>query len=68
MAFRALVKEGVEFVLIGDLAAIVHGATGATLAIDICFKQSPENCARLVRALGLAGKGLPPSRTGAVLV
>lgn len=60
-AFRALVEEGVEFVLIGDLAAIVHGATGATSAIDVCFRQDPENCARLARALGrLHAEVFPP--------
>lgn len=61
-AFRALVEEGVEFVLIGDLAAIVHGASGANLAIDVCFRQSPENCARLVRALERLEAQIFPTR------
>jgi predicted nucleotidyltransferase len=60
-AFRALVEEDVEFVLIGGLAATVHGATHATLDIDVCFRQSPENCARLARALGrLEAEIFPP--------
>jgi predicted nucleotidyltransferase len=60
-AFQALVEEGVEFVLIGGLAATVHGASRVTLDIDICFRQEAGNCARLVRALGrLAAEVFPP--------
>jgi predicted nucleotidyltransferase len=60
-AFRALVEEGVEFVLIGGLAATVHGASRVTLDIDICFRQELGNCVRLARALGrLAAEIFPP--------
>jgi predicted nucleotidyltransferase len=61
-AFRALVEEGVEFVLIGDLAVIVHGASGANLEINVCFRQSPENCIRLARALGRLEAEIFPTR------
>jgi predicted nucleotidyltransferase len=50
--FRALVEEGVEFVLVGGLAATAHGASLVTFDIDLCFRRTGDNCERLARALG----------------
>ncbi len=52
---RALVEGGVEFVLVGGLAAAVHGSPTVTYDVDIAPRQSEENLARLaavLRALG----------------
>lgn len=49
--FLALAEERVDYVLVGGLAAIAHGASLTTLDTDICFRQDPENCDRLARVL-----------------
>jgi len=49
--FRSLAEHGVEYVLVGGLAATAHGASLVTLDTDICFRQTPENCERLAQAL-----------------
>ncbi|HEX2223078.1 MAG TPA: hypothetical protein VHN15_02605 [Thermoanaerobaculia bacterium] len=49
--FEALAEEGVAYVLVGGLAATVHGASLTTLDTDVCFRQDRENCERLSRAL-----------------
>jgi hypothetical protein len=64
--FRALTDEGVEYVLIGGLAAIVQGASLVTLDTDICFRQSPPNCERLTRALARLEAEIYPTRTNLI--
>ncbi len=49
--FEALAEEKVAYVLVGGLAATVHGASITTLDTDVCFRQDRENCERLSRAL-----------------
>ena len=58
---KALVNEGVEFVVIGGLAANIHGVTIPTYDIDICYNRSGENLQRLTRAL----QPLSPTLRGA---
>ncbi len=58
---KVLVNEGVEFVVIGGLAANIHGVTIPTYDIDICYDRSEENLQRLSRAL----LPLKPSLRGA---
>lgn len=48
---KVLVNERVEFVVIGGLAANIHGATIPTYDIDICYNRSEENLQRLSKAL-----------------
>ncbi len=48
---RVLKDEGVEFVLIGGLAAQVHGSPSLTGDIDICHSLDRANLARLSSAL-----------------
>ena len=48
---RVLKDEGVEFVLIGGLAAQVHGSPSLTSDIDICHSLDRANLARLGSAL-----------------
>lgn len=47
----ALVKSGVEFVLIGGLAAQVHGSSSLTGDVDICHGLDGDNLERLAAAL-----------------
>jgi predicted nucleotidyltransferase len=47
----ALHDEKVEFIIVGGLAATIHGSTRLTLDIDICYSRSEANLERLVTAL-----------------
>lgn len=48
---RALESHGVEYILIGGLAAIAHGSTLATADADVLPSPEPENLDRLLDAL-----------------
>jgi hypothetical protein len=48
---RVLIEEGVEFIVIGGLAAQVHGSPSLTGDIDICHSLDRDNLDRLGRAL-----------------
>jgi len=48
---EGLTKAGVEFILVGGLAAVVQGAPVTTMDVDIVHNQSPENIARLIAFL-----------------
>jgi hypothetical protein len=48
---RILVEEGIDFVLIGGLAAQVHGSPSLTGDINICHSLDRENLDRLAKAL-----------------
>ncbi len=50
-----LVAAGVDFVLIGGLAATLQGAEAPTLDIDISYDQSRGNLERLAAALQAIG-------------
>jgi hypothetical protein len=47
----ALAGAGAQVVLIGGLAAVLHGVPHVTNDIDFCYAPSDENRARLVQAL-----------------
>lgn len=47
----ALNDAGVRFVLIGGMAAILHGDAGVTVDLDVVPERSPENLERLATAL-----------------
>ena len=49
--FEALADSDVNFVLIGGMAAILHGDAGVTMDIDIAPAYNSENLDRLARAL-----------------
>ena len=54
---RALVAAEVEFVLIGGVAATLHGSNLRTGDVDVCPKRTRENLRRLGAALrGLAAR------------
>jgi hypothetical protein len=48
---RALVEGRTDFVLVGGLAASVHGAARATYDVDVVYARTPDNVARVVSAL-----------------
>ncbi len=60
----ALVAEGVEFVVIGGMAGVLHGAPIATKDLDIVHRRTPENVGRLLtnstRARTTTGCSLGP--------
>lgn len=55
MDFRAAltVLQGsrIEFIVIGGLAATLHGSARVTFDIDVLYRRSDENMTRLARAL-----------------
>lgn len=64
--FRALCATDTQFVVIGGVAAILHGAARATYDVDVIYARDRENIRRIVAALKPfapylrgAPKGLP---------
>ena len=60
---RRLLEGGVDFILVGGLAATVHGSARATFDIDIVYSRSDANLNRLIQALGPLDpylRGAPP--------
>ena len=47
-----LVKGGVDFILIGGVAGIVHGSARVTYDVDLVYCRSRDNIRRLARVLG----------------
>jgi predicted nucleotidyltransferase len=48
---RRLVKAGVNFVIVGGYAGVVHGCTFVTQDIDICCDFAPRNLLALQKAI-----------------
>ena len=49
--FACLDRHGVQYVLIGGLAAVLHGSPLPTLDVDICPSRTPDNLGKLAAAL-----------------
>ena len=47
----ALVRHGVDFVLIGGLAGVIHGSAYPTYDVDVVYGRSAKNLERLADAL-----------------
>jgi hypothetical protein len=61
-ALRTLDRRDVRFVVIGGLAARLHGSPSVTNDTDICYERSAENLDRLasaLRQLGATLRGAP---------
>jgi hypothetical protein len=48
---EGLLEAGVDFILVGGLAAVIQGAPVTTMDVDIVHSQSPANIARLLAFL-----------------
>jgi len=60
---EALVRGGVEFIIIGGVAATAHGSAHVTADLDIVYRRTPQNIARLAEALSPLQpyiRGAPP--------
>jgi hypothetical protein len=60
---RVLLKDKVDFILVGGGAAIAHGSARATYDVDVVYARSPDNMARLALALAPLKpylRGAPP--------
>lgn len=60
---RHFCSEGVEFIIIGGLAATLHGSAYITTDVDFCYNRSHQNLGRLARALSeihATLRGAPP--------
>ena len=53
--FKSLHSHDVKYVVIGDIAVVLHGVPRATFDLDILIEASPENAQRLLAALLEAG-------------
>jgi Nucleotidyl transferase of unknown function (DUF2204) len=54
---RALAENGVEFVVVGGVAAQLHGWQGATADLDIAVANDGANVDRLNKTLAQVGAG-----------
>jgi hypothetical protein len=60
---RALADGRVEFVVIGGMAATLHGSAHVTVDLDIVYRRSSQNIVRLAEALAPLSpylRGAPP--------
>jgi hypothetical protein len=46
-----LTSAGVEFIVVGGAAAVLHGAPTSTIDLDIVHRQTPDNVNRLLGVL-----------------
>lgn len=49
--FEKLAENGVDFVIVGDFAGVVHGCTEVTQGFEICCDFSPVNLLALQKAI-----------------
>jgi predicted nucleotidyltransferase len=60
---RLLSASGVDFIVIGGVAAAAHGAARTTLDLDVVYRRTRDNISRLVAALSPLHpypRGAPP--------
>lgn len=55
--FVSFQKHEVKYVIIGGIAAVLHGVPRATFDLDILIEATPDNAQRLLGALLEAGLG-----------
>ena len=48
---RLLTAYDVAFIIIGGVAAVIHGSSRLTQDLDVVYQRSPRNLTRLVQAL-----------------
>jgi predicted nucleotidyltransferase len=47
----ALIARGIQFVVVGGVAATIHGSARLTNDIDLCYETSSDNIQRLIALL-----------------
>lgn len=60
---RLLTASQVEFIIVGGVAATIHGSAHVTYDLDVLYRRTPENIARLASALSSVSpylRGAPP--------
>jgi len=60
---RTLDEQDVAYILVGGVAATVHGSARLTMDVDVLYQRTPDNLARLVSALAPyepSLRGAPP--------
>ena len=60
---RALASEGVDFVIVGGVAAAAHGSPRSTQDLDVVYSRQESNLRRIAYALAPRGpylRGAPP--------
>ena len=60
---RLLSESRVEFIVVGGAAATAHGSSRLTVDLDVVYRRTSENIARLVSALAPLQpylRGAPP--------
>jgi predicted nucleotidyltransferase len=53
--FSFLQKHKVKYVVIGGIAAVLHGVPRATFDLDILIEATPDNAEKLLKSLLEAG-------------
>ena len=53
--FASLHSHDVRYLVIGGIAAVLHGVPRATFDLDILIEATPENARRVLSALAEAG-------------
>jgi len=61
---RTLVEGGVEFIVLGGVAATIHGSSRLTQDVDVVYRRTPDNTDRLVGALRPLGPYLRGAPAG----
>ncbi len=62
-ALQEMHRGGVEFIVVGGVAATIHGSARVTQDLDIVYARTPENVARLAASLAPHApylRGVPP--------
>jgi len=45
---EGLLEAGIDFILVGGLAAVIQGAPVTTIDVDVVHSQSPQNISKLI--------------------
>jgi hypothetical protein len=61
---RLLADSRIEFVIIGGIAASIHGSAQATFDLDVCYERGDENLKRLAETLSPLRPQLRGALTG----
>ena len=61
---RARIDGDVRFILVGGVAATVHGSARLTRDVDVVYDRQPDNVARLVQAVFLHHPALRDAPAG----